>query len=123
MMSYLTSLSAEHRGIEAELERLAASVTSGAMDCECFRQVCHLVAQHYRREEDFLAKLRQHHSALAAKLAAQHDEVLEIAARLHESVAAGQAKDVDSLARRLLAMAQHNMIEEERDAFPLAMRP
>ncbi len=49
-------------------------------------------------------------------------EALEIASRLEESIASGHATDVNSLARRLVALARHNMIEEERDVFPLARR-
>jgi len=55
-------------------------------------------------------------------LKAQHEEASEISARLEESLAAGEATDVAYLARRFLAIARHNMIEEERDVFPLAER-
>jgi hypothetical protein len=112
----------EHRRIEAALDRLAGSLAAGQMDRECFRHTRELIAQHYLGEREFLAKLHQHEPALAAKLTAQHEEALEVAARLEESLAAGQSGDVVYLARRLLAIAQHNMIEEERDAFPLAVR-
>ncbi|MBS1857826.1 MAG: hypothetical protein JST11_20825 [Acidobacteria bacterium] len=66
--------------------------------------------------------LGEHAPRLAEKLRAQHDEALEIAGRLEESQAAGHSRDVDYLLRRFLAIAQHNMIEEERDVFPLARR-
>jgi hypothetical protein len=42
-----------------------------------------------------------------------------MAAGLEEAVAAGQAGDTLLLARRFHAIAQHNIIEEERDVFPL----
>ena len=58
-------------------------------------------------------------TSLAAKLRAQHAEALEIAARLPESLSAGQTADAIYLARRFLAIVQHNIIEEERDVFPL----
>ena len=76
----------------------------------------------YLREAQFLAALREHEPQLAAKIAAQHEEALEIAAQCEESMAAGQDSDVRALARRFLAIAQHNIIEEERDVFPLAER-
>jgi hypothetical protein len=77
-------------------------------------------ARHYRHEESFLRILQKHDPGLASKLRGQHDEALEIAARLDESLESGDAADVVYLARRYLAIAQHNIIEEERDVFPLA---
>jgi hemerythrin-like domain-containing protein len=112
----------EHRTIETALDRLGESLASGQLDGGCFRHAAQGIARHYLREEEFIARLRQHEPAFAAKLAAQHEEASEIAARLQESLAAGQSADVSYLARRFLAIAQHNMIEEERDAFPLAER-
>ena len=115
----MTSLIEEHRVIESSLERLAESIAAGRIDADVFRHVADLVAEHYRREETFLAQLQLHEPGLAAKLRAQHDEALEIAARLAESLDAGQNPDAIYLARRFLAIAQHNIIEEERDVFPL----
>ena len=69
-----------------------------------------------------LRMLGGHEPALGAKIAAQHAEASEIAARWEESAAAGHAADTRSLARRFCAIAQHNIIEEERDVFPLADR-
>jgi hypothetical protein len=45
-----------------------------------------------------------------------------MAAGLEEAVATGHAGDSLRLARRFHAIAQHNIIEEERDVFPLAER-
>ena len=57
--------------------------------------------------------------ALAAKVRGQHNEALEIAAHLEACLAASEAADVPYLGRRFLAIVQHNIIEEERDVFPL----
>jgi hemerythrin-like domain-containing protein len=81
-----------------------------------------MAGAHYRKEERFLKRFSRHEPGLAAKIAAQHAEAMEIAARLEEAIAAGQRSDVLSLARRFHAVAQHNVIEEERDVFPLAAR-
>jgi hemerythrin-like domain-containing protein len=70
----------------------------------------------------FLRVWQKHDPGLASKLTAQHDEALEIAARLDESLGAGATGDVLYLARRFLAIVQHNIIEEVRDVFPLAER-
>jgi len=115
MSETVASLVAGHRAIEAALEACAQG-----FDAATLPRVRELLARHYRAEEAFLTRLHDHDPALAAKLRAQHDEALEIADRLAESLAAGDAGDVVYLGRRLLAIAQHNMIEEERDVFPHA---
>lgn len=107
----------EHRAIEALLDELAQAIAAASIDAEAFRRLAVLNARHYLHEEGFLRGLEAHQPALASKLRAQHEEALEVAARLEESLAAG-ATDVLYLARRYLAIAQHNIIEEERDVFP-----
>jgi hypothetical protein len=116
----IQSLAREHREIEAELDCFAESVTAGTIDVAAFRRVHRLCIWHYEREEQFLTWLGARDAGLATKLRGQHDEALELAARLEEALIAGQMRDAMYLARRLLAIAQHNMIEEERDVFPLA---
>ena len=122
MSSFIAALTLEHRGIEVELDRLGTAIALKQIDGEYFRQVKSLIMRHYIREGEFIARLHEHEPGLASKLTAQHDEALEIAAKLEESLTAGQSSDVAYLARRFLAIAQHNIIEEERDAFPLAER-
>ena len=111
-------LIAGHREIEAALDVLADGIASGRTDMDAVRRVRMLCSGHYAREEAFLVRLAESDDALAAKLRGQHDEALEIAARLEEAVAGGETRDVMYLTRRLLAIVQHNMIEEERDVFP-----
>ena len=111
----------DHRAVEAALDRLAAAVSSGQFDLEAFQHSRTLLARHYQRETGFLAALGRRDPALAAKLSGQHDEALELAAQIEASLAAAQSADALYLARRLLAIAQHNIIEEERDVFPLAL--
>ena len=98
---------AEHRAIEAWLDRLAADGSR-----ESFAAAWRLLAAHYAREERELFAL--HPGAFTAKLIAQHDEVRELAGHLETA-----GEDWPQLARRFLAIAQHNIIEEERDFFPL----
>jgi hypothetical protein len=116
----VTLLANEHGPIEAALDRLGETVAAGQIDADLLRSVCGAIAKHYANEEEFLMALAAQDPALSAKLRAQHDEVLEIASRLEESLAAGKQGDAAYLGRRLVAMAQHNMIEEERDVFPLS---
>lgn len=115
----LTLLANEHGPIEAALDRLGETVAAGQIDADLLRNVGDAIAKHYANEEDFLVALFAQDPAMATKLRAQHDEVLEIVSRLHEALFAGNAGDAGYLGRRLIAMAQHNMIEEERDVFPL----
>jgi hemerythrin HHE cation binding domain-containing protein len=117
----IQSLAGEHREIEAALDCLAESVASGTIDMDAIRRIERLCIRHYEREEAFLVWLDARDAPLTAKLRGQHDEALELAGRLQEAVIAGQARDGTYLARRLLAIAQHNIIEEERDVFPLVV--
>ena len=122
MPSFADPLIKEHRKIEERLEAVAEKLASGQVDAALFGELRRTVTMHYLRESQFLAALRRHEPQLAAKIAAQHEEALEIAAQCEESMADGQDSDVRALARRFLAIAQHNIIEEERDVFPLAER-
>jgi hypothetical protein len=49
---------------------------------------------------------------------AQHAEILELGREVLGSLDAGQHDDAARIALRFLALARHNMIEEERDVFP-----
>jgi hypothetical protein len=115
----IQSLAVEHREIEAALDLVAAGIATGAIDRDAVRRVWTLCISHFGREDEFLVRLAVRDAALAAKLRGQHDETLEIAARLEETMNAGQERDAIYLARRLLAITQHNIIEEERDVFPV----
>ncbi len=119
-MSVTAELVREHREIDGPLDLLDESLAACSIDLPSFRRVLALAAQHYGREAAFLGTLEAHQPAVAAKLAAQHAEALEIAAHVEDSLAANQAVDAFHLARRFLAIVRHNMIEEERDVFPLA---
>lgn len=81
-----------------------------------------LLAQHYNAEDAFLEELRRHHPKLAAKIKGQHEEVFEISGHLNDAAVGGQTETEWRLVRRFHALAQHNIIEEERDVFPLASR-
>ncbi|MGA2197888.1 MAG: hemerythrin domain-containing protein [Bryobacteraceae bacterium] len=112
----------QHRAMEQHLDDLLFAIEANAQFLNSFRKAHRLAAEHYRAEEELLREIVRHEAALAEKMAAQHAEALEMAAGLEEAVAAGQAGDALRLARRFHAIAQHNIIEEERDVFPLAER-
>jgi hemerythrin-like domain-containing protein len=89
---------------------------------EAMRETTELVQCHYHQEDQFLTVLERHNPKLARKMTAQHEEALEMAARFEESLTDGHTRDALALARRFHATAQHNIIEEERDVFPVADR-
>lgn len=115
----MTPWTEQHRAMEAALDELLAAIGGGADFAGAFRRAHRLAAEHYRAEDEFFAELAARLPGPAAKMTAQHGEALEIAARLEEALADGQTRDALALARRFHAIAQHNVIEEERDVFPL----
>ena len=118
----MSNLTVQHRKIEQALDSLLAGADAGSTLDDLFRRARALLLDHYTGEALFLAELAHHLPAPAAKMAAQHAEALEIAVELERSLAAGHDRDSRYLARRLCALASHNIIEEERDVFPLAER-
>jgi cell division septum initiation protein DivIVA len=121
-MTTIAQLVEEHRALEERLDALEAAIASGAAIPENLMPAAELAREHYSCERPFLDCLAAYQPNVAAKLIAQHEEACEIAARFEEAHIAGQTRDMLSLARRFHAIAQHNIIEEERDVFPLAHR-
>jgi hemerythrin-like domain-containing protein len=115
-------LTSEHRTLEAALDLLAEAFRGDGDVLAAVRAAYGIAAHHYKEESQFLDWFAETYPALAGKIAQQHAEVGELAERIEESARAGLTRDVFSLARRFLALAQHNIIEEERDVFPLAAR-
>lgn len=99
----IAELKRQHRQIEAAMER-----------GDSLREA---LVHHYGDEEAFLALLAVGEPEVASKLRAQHEEALEILGHL-ETASPG---DEVYLKRRLVAIVQHNIIEEERDIFPRYM--
>jgi hypothetical protein len=105
--------------LEQALDALDTAIRNSTPFVDAFRQSHALAERRYCGEAEFLEKVASYKPALAAKMAAQHAEALEIAERLEETLSAGQDADAVRLARRFLAIVQHNIIEEERDVRPL----
>jgi hypothetical protein len=122
MRRVTSSLREDHRAVEERLDTLLTAIDFGVGIGESLRAASQWARAHYRREMPFLDRLALYEPAVARKLTAQHEEVLELSARFEEALAAGQERDMLALARRYHAIAQHNIIEEERDVFPLADR-
>ncbi len=78
---------------------------------------------HYKAEEEVFRELGPGFAAFTAKLEDQHRTALELAGAALEALDRSQPGDAVRLARRFHAIAQHNVIEEERDLFPLLERP
>jgi hypothetical protein len=123
MADLTANLRADHARLELRLDELLAAIRPGAEDLAAiFRAAAEAAGAHYRKEEEFLDRLARAAPSVAGKMKAQHAEAREIAAGFEEALAAGHAADALALARRFHAIAQHNIIEEERDVFPLAER-
>ena len=122
----LARSAAEHRTIEIWLDRFLAAAHGERWPelSESFARVMDLAAAHFSREERSLfAALEPDLAAFTSKLRAQHEETREIGAHLAELLATGGPPDeLRRLALRFHAITQHNIIEEERDLFPLAAR-
>jgi hypothetical protein len=112
----------EHRALEERLDALLTAIDGGAGIGDSLSETATWACAHYRWERPFLDRLALYEPALACKMSAQHEEAFEMAVRFEEALAAGQNRDMLALARRFHAIAQHNIIEEERDVFPLADR-
>ena len=119
---FITALIQQHRAVEAGIDRLAQAIRFGNIQAGPIRELVELIARHYSTEEQFLAACGADDPKLASKLRAQHDEAAELAQRLLESLEGENAAEIVYLSRRFMAIAQHNIIEEERDLFPLAER-
>ena len=122
MVKATECLKREHADLEKLLDELAAAIRSGGNWGESLRRAAEVCAEHYRKERYFLERFATYEAVLAARIEAQHAEACELAQRFEEAVDEGHDADALSLARRFHAIAQHNVIQEERDVFPLANR-
>jgi len=116
-------LRADHRRLEIAVERLLDLLTAKATPFdEALLAAQTAAVAHYRKEQLFLAAVRSHAPEVAGKLDSQHSEATELAAEAVRSLDDGKTDDAAALALRFCALAQHNVIEEERDVFPLVVR-
>ncbi|MCZ2080346.1 MAG: hemerythrin domain-containing protein [Bryobacteraceae bacterium] len=119
----------QHRRLEVSLDALLAMLgpTPQARTelGSRFHDAASIALAHYDFEDRGLFdSLRSEMPAFVAKLEAQHDEVRELSQAVTELLRADvmgerERSDLLLLCRRFVAMAQHNIIEEERDFFPL----
>jgi hypothetical protein len=111
-MDLIAQSKVQHREMEAYLDRLHTDWLEAD-----FAGAARLAAAHYLSEEPGLfAALRDAYPHMVEKMIAQHRESREIA----EALESCHPQDRLYLYRRFWAITQHNIIEEERDFFPLA---
>jgi hypothetical protein len=101
------------------LDELAAALGPRGSWVEKFRAAYMAASEHYAREDEFFRSLLPQLPGPTLKMLAQHAEALEIASQVEKSLEIGYMSDALELTRRFRAIVQHNMIEEERDVFPL----
>jgi hypothetical protein len=112
MPDWVESSIREHRELEVMLDRLGRAIGQGNF-APAFRIAKDGVRIHYANENG-------HWSAIGArKIMEQHADVEELAEAVEDALGADQSSDALSLVNRFLALASHNLIEEERDWFPL----
>jgi hypothetical protein len=112
MTTLLDQSRTQHREIEPVLDRLHTHWLEAD-----FLEAERLALAHYASEESgLLVALKAVHPRMVAKMTAQHEESRELARAIHVCSPA----DRMYLYRRFWAITQHNIIEEERDLFPLA---
>ncbi len=116
----MSMLAKTHRTLEIALDQLTLEKTPASI--VGLQQTVAVLKSHYAEEDRLFEKLAAGAIPLAGKMLRQHAEGCEIGAALEEAVAAGNERDADMLLRRFRAIVQHNIIEEERDLFPLIER-
>jgi hypothetical protein len=118
----MARLKAGHEHMETLLDallealRLAPGGVPGAQ-----REAARAAAAHYSAEEEYLTLLSEGSPAVADKMRRQHAEAAELAAHFEDALREGRDAEAIAMARRFHAIAQHNIIEEERDVFPLRL--
>jgi hypothetical protein len=115
-------LLSQHRALETHLDALIKAIDSGAAYVDILTATEALLDEHYAAEKPLLEKVKKHSPRVAAKMTAQHNEVMELAGHVDDALDRSQLEDAIRLVRRLHAMAQHNIIEEERVMFQVAAR-
>jgi hypothetical protein len=108
----------DHRPIEVLLDALEAALKRGEPVAGHLARLAEAVERHALREAPFWELLGRHAPAIAAKLADQHAQEKEALGYFADANSGDQLR----LARRYHALVEHNLIEEERDVFPLADR-
>ena len=115
-------LKSQHRALETHLDALIEAVNANTDYLAILTRTEELLDEHYAAEKPLLEKLKKHSPKLAAKMMAQHNEVLEIGGHLDNAIDRLQVEDALRLVKRFHALAQHNIIEEERVMFQAAAR-
>ena len=90
---------------------MLVALNSGAEYVRLLANACERLIAHYDAEAGLWDRFAKYKPELPAKMLAQHEEVLELSK--HGDV---------PLVRRFQALAQHNIIEEERDVYPVVAR-
>ena len=114
----------QHRALEVQLDALEAAIQSSTDYAAILEEVQVLLDEHYAADEPLLMELKKQSPRIAARR--DHDATRRESWRSAVIwMSRGPHVETDDalrLVRRFHAMAQHNIIEEERDVFPVAAR-
>ena len=103
---------AAHRRLDVLLDDLEKAIKCKDFGLE-FGAARDALRAHYEDEDVHWNR------AAAQKPIGQHAEVLELGDAVDEALATGHAQDALAIVNRFLALASHNITEEERDWFPV----
>ncbi|HZT29558.1 MAG TPA: hemerythrin domain-containing protein [Bryobacteraceae bacterium] len=123
----------EHRTLESWLDQIARIQRDWLADPlpvlrVTVEEAWVLIRAHYAIEEAvFFSALRAHFGELVEKMEDQHERVRELAGHLEALLrvpepSVREFQDLRRLTREFQSVAQHNILEEERDLFRLADR-
>lgn len=112
MNSWIEDSLLAHRRVEALLDSLESAIATRQF-AAAFRRAFEALAAHYAMEDAHLRIVG------GSKLLRQHEEVLEFGAAVDDALARAHTSDALAMVKRFIALASHNLIEEERDWFPL----
>ena len=115
-----STLTEQHRRLEVHLDRLGEAIRQNEPEAigAAVREFMAEARPHYEWEEAAVFPATGL-AEFTGKLARQHRQVCELAEALQAAVS---LTDLVRIARELQALAQHNIIEEERDLWPLLKR-
>jgi hypothetical protein len=109
---------AARRRLEEALDALLDALEDGSGCEERFRAASAAAHCAFQAEEPLLAAWAEDFPGLVAKMRGQHEEAGELAAAVEDSFAGGaSAGERARLLRAFHAIAQHNVIEEDRELF------
>ena len=110
----LDELRQQHEWLQPKLE-----------DCEAIERLSNTLRRaeaHYDFEDHWFFAWESYAPELIRKMLDQHHQCRELMRLIAEELETEDRRELDQFIRRFQAISQHNLIEEERDLFPILER-